>query len=758
VQAAARQQPLVLVVEDVHWLDSASWALIAGAQQSVHPLMLVVVTRPWENTVPAEWTRLLALPITQHLPIENLPAEQAITLVCQRLGVAEIPPAAADLITSKAEGHPFWSEEIAYTLRDTGVLIIEDGVCRLAPYVGGIADIDIPNTIQGIITSRIDRLSASQQLAIKVASVIGRVFLLTTLMDIYPVPGDRPRLPGDLGSLSSLDVTPLNNTGQLTYFFKHVITQNVAYSLIPFAQRRLLHRSIAEWFEQTYRQDLEPYYPALVHHWRAAEDPAKLIDALEQAGAHALHSGAYLEAATAFRDALAVASEQPAPPPILRRARWERQLGQALAGLGNVAESQAHLETALELLQQPVPGGSRRVMLGWVEQMASQLGRQWRPAALAGPAQQETYLEAARAYYELWTLYNGSNEPIMALHAAWRMLNLAEMAGPSPELGQAYALVCFLSMAVPRVADSYERRARSAAQSITRPAERSRLLLPLGRYYAYTGHWLEAEQALGEALAIAANLGDRRQWEEIAGDIAMMAYHRGQFGRGAALGESIRASARERASTFAASLGLYTQALNLLPLGEISQAIPILEEGTALLEEQRSDLYRITSWGLLALAYAERGELEQAERAAEKVVQVAAQSSPAAVVGFGYPGATEVWLRLWEQSGDDAARRHYARQAEQMVKQVRQAVRLAPVFQPSGWRLRGLAAYLRGHQQTAYNAWWYGLQAAERLSMPYQAALLHATIARLGPAAERSLHTRLADDIFRQLEVPAELS
>lgn len=482
-------------------------------------------------------------------------------------------------------------------------------------------------------------------------------------------------------------------------------------------------------------------------------DPAAALDRFEQAGAQALFGGAYAEAAAAFRQALAAARALPATP-ILRRARWERQLGQALAGLDDIAASRARFEAALELLGQPVPEGSRRVMLGWVEEMAAQLGRQVRPAAQAGPDERPDYLEAARAYYELSTLHNRANEPILALHAAWRMLNLAEQAGPSPELAQAYALVGALSMAVPRVAETYARRAQSAAQDISRPVDRRRLLLPLGRYYAHTAQWIEAEQALGEALELAASPGDRRQWEETAGEIAIMAFQRGQFQRGADLGAGIVASARERGGAASAAPGLYAQALNLLPLGAAGQAIPLLEQGAAALDQHSSDLYRIASAGLLALAYAESGALKLAERAAEQVIRLAAQASPAAAIGFGYPGATEVWLRLWEQSGDDESRRQYARLAEQLISQVRQAVRLAPVFQPAGWRVRGLAAHLRGHRRTAYNAWWYGLQAAERLAMPYQAGLLHATIARYGPPDERRLHTRLAGDIFRQLGVP----
>ena len=747
---AAARQPLALIIEDVHWLDSASWALVDAISRTVQPLALVVVARPWPAAPPDEWSRLAAAPTTTHLLIDNLAPPEAIRLVCDRLGVPTIPAAAAEIITTKAEGHPFWSEQIAYTLRDSGVLLIANGECRLAPNVSTIADIDVPNTIQGVVTSRIDRLSPSQQLALKVASVIGRVFLLATLLDIYPVVGDKPHLPADLKSLTSLDVTPLA-APDAAYFFKHVITQDVVYSLIPFAQRRMLHRSIAEWYERTYEADLEPYYPALVHHWRAADEPAKLLVALELAGAYAVRSGAYREAATAFRTALAVDAVQQTSSPPLRRAQWQRQLGAALAGLGEFAESRLHLEAALAILEQPVPSGNRRIVLHWVQQMAAQATRRVHAVVPVAAADRAPVLEAARAYYDGWALYNAGNEPILALYAAWRMLNLAELAGPSPELAQAYALVCFLSMAVPPIAATYSRRAQAAAPNITQPAERLRLLLPLGRYHAYSGAWAAAEAALDETLSIADHLGDRRQWEEIAGDLAMQAFHQGQFARGVALGERISASANERSSSAALSLGVYTQALNLLPLGEITRAISLLQVGTTLLEGQRSDLYLITTWGLLALAYTQHGDADHAAHATDRVLHIAAGSSPAAVVGFGYPGAADVLLGLWEHANDPAEQRKNAQQAQRIVRLVRQAGRLAPVFQPLGWRVRGWSAWLRGNPVGAQAAWWRGLHTAERLHMPFEAASIHAIIARHSANNERRLHARLARVAFAQL-------
>src|SRR5207248_7019245 len=121
--------------------------------------------------------------------------------VCQRLGVRSLPPALAGLIYEKAQGNPYFSEELAYALRDSRLVEVEGEECRLAPGAGDLGDVAFPDTVQGVVTSRIDRLGPAEQLTLKVASVIGRVFPLRILRDLYPIEEDRASLPTHLHRL-----------------------------------------------------------------------------------------------------------------------------------------------------------------------------------------------------------------------------------------------------------------------------------------------------------------------------------------------------------------------------------------------------------------------------------------------------------------------------------------------------------------------------------------------------------------------------
>jgi class 3 adenylate cyclase len=246
LQKAARV-PLVIILEDSHWLDSASWALAldVGRRAREMPILLVIATRPLPDPLPQEYVSISELPHFTFVRLQPLSMDDAAVLVCQRLGVTSLPEALSAFIREKAEGNPFFSEELAYVLRDSGAIEISGPECRIA------ANLDLksavfPDTVQGVLANRIDRLTPQQQLTLKVASVIGRVFAVHVLREIHPVETDKPRLPEYLNTLERLDFTPRSVPySDERYFFKLVITREVAYNLMLFAQRRALHRAIA---------------------------------------------------------------------------------------------------------------------------------------------------------------------------------------------------------------------------------------------------------------------------------------------------------------------------------------------------------------------------------------------------------------------------------------------------------------------------------------------------------------------------------
>lgn len=297
LRVSTARSPKVIVLEDAHWLDSASWALAVEVRRQLPRVLLVISSRPLSAPLPPLYHELLSDSTICRIQLAALTADDSVALVCQRLGVRVLPPPIAALIREKAQGNPFFSEELISTLCDAAHLTIANGECRLVGDAAALELLAFPDTVQGVISSRIDHLTPIQQLTLKVASVIGRNFDLTTLRAIYPLERETPQLEEHLSILEQLQHTRIDFAEpNLAYIFKHVITQEVAYNTMLFGQRRSLHRALAQWVELTHADDLVPYYPLLAHHWSRADGKQQALYYLDQAHDHALRDGADQEA------------------------------------------------------------------------------------------------------------------------------------------------------------------------------------------------------------------------------------------------------------------------------------------------------------------------------------------------------------------------------------------------------------------------------------------------------------------------------
>jgi len=226
----------------------------------------------------------------------------------------------ADLVRKRADGNPFFAEELVYFLRDNALITVTTEADEPRCVVSGDltrAVQTLPDTIQGLILSRIDRLPPDKQLTLKVAAVIGRTFGFTLLRDTL---GEQMELSDQLlkshlDALTHLDLTPLEAPEpELTYIFKHIITQEAAYETLLFAQRRQLHRTVAVWYERAYQgaSDLSAgdlTLPLLVYHWHQAEDIDRERHFAGLAGKWAAAQFANIEAAGYFSRALKLTPE-----------------------------------------------------------------------------------------------------------------------------------------------------------------------------------------------------------------------------------------------------------------------------------------------------------------------------------------------------------------------------------------------------------------------------------------------------------------
>ena len=542
--------PLLVIIEDAHWKDSASWALTRRVVRDQQPLMLVLATRPISAPIPLEYDQLLALPTTTKIALDALEPQEAIALACRRLGIEALPDPVAKMIGDRAGGNPFFTEEMAYALREEGYLIIDKGQCQLAPGVDMEA-ISMPNTVEGVIAERIDRLHPDQQLSLKIASVLGRTFLERLLCSIHPVETDVATVVEHLAAFQTAYLALLEtHLPERVYVFKHLITQQVAYNLMLFSQRRDLHRAVAVWHEAEYAANLAPYYPMLAHHYSKAEDNAKAIHYLELAGINAVNSFSNEEAISFLQQAMALDEKTPDLSDAVRRANWHAHLGEAHYALGRHAESRQHLNRALTLLGYPPPGPTWRhltsLLAGAVRQTARRLisNRLQR----ADDSRRGRLLQAATANERLCQIYYMDNAKIQSMNAAVTALNLAESCETSPELARSYSNVTVTTAVLTayRLSSMYERLALDTATATGHLPSLAYAHEVAGLYHLGAGHWQDAEIRLHASLAVAESIGDRRRWDEAKFLAAIMFHRHGQLVAARECYEELYAAGRSR--------------------------------------------------------------------------------------------------------------------------------------------------------------------------------------------------------------------
>jgi tetratricopeptide (TPR) repeat protein len=752
-------QPHLLIFEDAQWLDSASWTLLLLAQRSLPGLLLVLTIRPFTDSVPSEYTQLRQLPECDHLLLDTLTQAEIIQLVCQRLGVESLPDSVVRLISSKAEGHPFFSEELAYALRDAGLIMVENGRCRLTAQAHNLEHLDFPDTIEGIITSRIDRLSPSQQLVLKVASVIGRIFTMRILGAVHPIDTLRDKLIQDLITLEKLDITPLESPEpDLAYYFKHIITRDVSYNLMTYAQRGRLHATLGNWYETHYQEDLSPFYALLAHHWYKALETSptdgellgKAIDYHERAGEQALRNGVYREASY-FLETVLTLSEKLPEVPDRRRANWLRQLGEAQLGMGHIAEGRRLLAQALEKLGCRVPTGKGRLAAHTLKELIRQARHRWRRnLPLAPPDERERLLEIARTL-ELYGEASYLMGDIVALvHAMFSALNTAEKTEPSREsaLANAYLVGIVGLFKRPHWVEGYRRRALTTAQQTNHLPTIGRVLHIISVSGVGEGNWEQIKEDIGRAIDIYQHLGDRRQLGESMTVLILSHNYQSQFEASISVCEQLLSLAQQSDNVLQQMWAYDLQAMNLLQLGQTEAAQAALDEVTKLPVDNPEANYR----GLQTLTQFRLGRLAEARRCADEALAQMTQTSVLQISMLNaYSALAEVYLALWAQASGKSEQAELAELSAQACKQltVYGSRFNSGLARAALWQ--GVYEWQRNRKVQAFKQWQKGLTYGRQYGMPYDTALAHYFLSQHLEPVEARKHRKRARAIFQEI-------
>jgi tetratricopeptide (TPR) repeat protein len=672
--------------------------------------------------------------------------------------------AVAAIVEERAEGNPLFIEQLTYAMRDAGQIVVDAGLLRTASGIQSIDSAIIPDTVQRLITTRLDQLPAAESLTIKVASVIGQHFAVRTLGEIYPLPTSPDELTGHLRTLGRLGlVSPVPIANEPTFEFSHVITKEVAYNLMLSAQSRELHRDLALWYERTYADDLSPFHAVLATHWRKAGDAARAIDHLEAAGTQALRTFANTEAMGFFEQALALTDEARvsiAPP---RLGRWRLQLGAANVNLSRYREGRGHLEIGLRLLKQASPAGGRQQVAALVGEILRQLAHRLglgrhRPLTDDGRADVTAIM---RAYLSLAEVSYYASETLLPLFCVIRHLNEGESWGIPGEIASGLAGTGALLglVPLPSVAEWYLRRALERLGEVDELRTHEDVEIAAGFYYIGAAAWQPARDRFRSVRRTARRLGDGRRLEDAIGNLMELECLAGSFGAASDFAEELFSIADERDDGRYKAEALLGKGYCSWQRGNVDEALRSMESVRAILtdETQSTEELRVKLLGLQCLVHLGRDQRDQAVAAGEDAMRLTVQRPTYWETIHGYIGPAEVFLTLLESGHpvpDGQAR------AAEALRRLKSYSGVFPIGRPRRATLEGRYRWLIGDRGGAFRSWRRGKTLAETLSMPFEEALARMELARHLDAGdeERSDHLAAAREILQRLEASRALA
>jgi class 3 adenylate cyclase/predicted ATPase len=325
-------QPVLLLMEDLHWLDreTQAWLDLLSEGVVTARFLLLVNYRPEYQHAWASRTYYTQLRLDSLGPAE---AEELFTaLLGEDTGVIGRSPLQSlkHLILAKTEGNPFFIEEILQALFEQGVLVRDPaGGPGFTPasLITSLTEIHLPPTMQGVLAARIDRLPPEEKALLQTLAVLGKEFALSLLTRVVEQPEDElQRLLAHLRAAEFIYEQP--TFPEPEYTFKHALTQEVAYNALLLERRRGLHERTGQAIEALFPSQLAEHYGALAHHYRRSGNVGKAVEYLQRAGQQAVQRSAHAEAISHVTTALDLLRTL---PDTIERGRQELVLQTTLA-------------------------------------------------------------------------------------------------------------------------------------------------------------------------------------------------------------------------------------------------------------------------------------------------------------------------------------------------------------------------------------------------------------------------------------------
>ena len=702
VEALAAQKPLVLAFDDMHWADPSSVTLIEYlmALTMRNPLLILCVSRPdreapfWEvrERAMADYADTLI-----HIPLTPLSPEESRELVDSLLQIKHLPPELEWVILSRTEGNPLFVEEVLRTLIEEGTLVRDNGAWRITRAIDAA---EIPDTLQGVLTARIDRLGEPVKRVVQIAAVVGRVFQRYVLDRVV----EDPSILDDC--LTQLQVTEIirerSPEPEPEYIFKHILTQEAAYQSLLTQQRKVYHRRVADALARLFWERGEEYAGLVAAHYERAEAWPRALRYLQRAGDAARTSFANKEAIDYYTRALQVADRLgEAARPADRLSLYERR-GQLLARLADVEGALADYQQMRQLAQSI--GDKRAEFRALNEIGALQAGRR-------------NYVQAAEHFNRALTLareigdragiadslnrlggfYFNTGKPEEAQTCHREAMEIARALNDNSLLAASLDGLGRIDLLRGRVRASLDKYGQIAdlRRRLGDQAGLMEALSALAAAHIWLGEYEQAAEACQEALTFVNKVGNLPVVPSLHTHLAVSHLNRGNLGEAVDQLQAGLLVARWLDHLATQVVGLSWLGYYHLIVGWLDMALETVEEAVALAQKLGSPLWDMRARISLGIVRLYRGELSQAVAVLTEVYHTASDLdfAPDQAVALYELGRAHLALEDLEA----------AEQATEQLLDLADQCELRE-YQARGRWLRGRLALIRGDLEEALEA------------------------------------------------------
>jgi predicted ATPase/class 3 adenylate cyclase len=583
LRSAVRETPLLIVLEDLHWIDALSFDLLetlARVSENV-PICFVLAYRP-ADIVHSPIQRVEKLPYFTKIELRDLTATDAEQLIRAKLAqlfperTGTLPRALADELTLKSQGNPFYIEELINYLHDRG----------LNPYdAHALKELELPASLQTLILSRIDQLTEPQKVTLKVASIIGRVFQFSWLYGYYPSLGEEGTVKNHLAELSKLDLTPLDTPDpELAYLFKHIVTQEVAYESLSYTTRAQLHELLAGYLETNYGE--EAPLDILAYHYSRSNNLDKKREYLRKSGDAARAAYSNTTALEYYGQALASA------PEVDEAIDLHIGAGTVFQLVGKRNEAKNHYLQALQM-------AAASQLMPRIVECEIKLGNAW--ILHSDYPQAVEWLEKAHTHAVQINDLVGISDALIELGIVqWRLANF-ERAIEYLQKGieitrqvedkkkEAYALTVIgqLKAQVGEFAESREifEAGLVLARGINDKRRMAGILNNYANTHYYEGNYQDAQKLLEECLSVVREIGDKRGVALALNNLGNIFYLNNDFETAQNYYEEALQLGNESDDKYIRSIALTSLGITLFRQGKLIEANLCYQESLGLNRE-----------------------------------------------------------------------------------------------------------------------------------------------------------------------------